>query len=286
MKSNRGSLTLFMLGLTALACAIPGLQTSGSVPPPTPDTRLEQMVAETVSAALQLTQQAVPPIVEPNTPTPPPTATPTAIVALPTQADNESLLEENTDGSTSFIDLTGKYQINVPAEWLVLRINGQEFLDAGLLPEVANPAIQRSLNAINSQDPDIFRLFMLDINEEHIDGGFVTNVNLVWDQQMEATFITDADIKAIADVLPNSLKDTEIVSAEAKTTKNEIAYGIITARTPAFTQEGASIVIYQKLVYFDLPVGTLSITLSTTEKWRETIEPSFDAIVESLIVLE
>lgn len=286
MKSNRGLLTLLTLGMTALACAVPGLQSTGSVPPPTPDTRLEQMVAETVSAALQLTQQAEPTPTQTNTATPAPTSTPTAIAATPATIDSDTLLEENSDGSKSFIDLTGKYQLTIPTTWLPLRINGQEYLDAGLLPEAANPAIQRSLNAINSQDADIFRLFMLDINEEHIDGGFVTNINLVWDQQMEATFVTDSDIKAIAAVLPNSLKNTEIVSPEVKTTKNEIPYGIITARTPALTQEGANIVIYQKLIYFDLPLGTLNITLSTTEKWRETIEPSFDAIVESFIVLE
>jgi hypothetical protein len=42
----------------------------------------------------------------------------------------------------------------------------------------------------------------------------------------------------------------------------------------------------QSLIFFDVPVGTLNITLSTTDKWLETIEPSFDSIIESFIPLE
>ncbi|NWF65064.1 MAG: hypothetical protein HXY38_12245 [Chloroflexi bacterium] len=285
MKKNHGLLFAIALVMTALACAIPGLPT-GSVAPPTPDTRLEQMVAETVSAALQLTQPADSFAAEAFTPTPVPTVTKTPIPATEIGTTEETLLDKTADGSTTFIDLPAKYQVNIPTEWLPLRINGQEFLNAGLLPEAANPAIQRSLAAISGQDPNVFRLFMLDVNEEHIDGGFVTNINLVWDQQMEAVFVTDTDIQAIANVLPNSLKDSQVLGAEVKTSKNELPYGVITVQTPALTQEGARIVILQKLAYFDLPAGTLSITLSTTEKWQTTVEPSFEGILDSLIILE
>ena len=69
MKQHRGVFIAVLLGMTALACAIPGLPPASSIPP-TPDTRLEQMVAETVSAALVLTQQAVPTPTE--VPLPPP----------------------------------------------------------------------------------------------------------------------------------------------------------------------------------------------------------------------
>jgi hypothetical protein len=283
MNHKRGLLTAVVLGMTALACVVPGLP-GASTPPPTPDTRLERMVAETVDAAIELTRQAVPTATEIPSATPQPTVTAT-LAATATQAA-ESVLDKNTDGSSTFIDLSAKYQITIPMQWLAVRINAPEFDAALQLPEAVNPAIQGSLAAIKNQDPNVFRLFMLDIAEEHIDGGFVTNVNLVWDPQMEVSFADDTDLKTLAESLPASLKDSEVTGTELKATKNETPYGVITTRTPSVTQDGTSIVIYQTLTFFDLPVGTLSMTLTTTETWQETVEPSFDAILESFIVLE
>jgi hypothetical protein len=103
---------------------------------------------------------------------------------------------------------------------------------------------------------------------------------------MEVSFADDTDLKTLASSLPASLKDSEVIGTELKATKNETPYGVITTRTPSTTQDGTKIVMYQKLTFFDLPVGTLSITLTTTETWQKTIEPAFDAILESFIVLE
>ena len=283
MNHKRGLLTAVVLGMTALACVVPGLPTA-SAPPPTPDTRLERMVAETVDAAIELTRQAVPTATEIPSATPQPTVTAT-FAATATQAP-ETMLDKNADGSSTFIDLSAKYQLTLPVQWLAVRINAPEYDEALQLPEAANPAIQGSLDAIKEQDPSVFRLFMLDIAEEHIEGGFVTNVNLVWDPQMEVSFADDTDLKTLAASLPASLKDSEVTGTELKTTKNETPYGVITTSTPSTTQDGTSVVIFQTLTFFDLPVGTLSLTLTTTETLQATVEPSFDAILESFIVLE
>ncbi|MFN8399347.1 MAG: hypothetical protein U0X74_04975 [Anaerolineales bacterium] len=283
MKQNRGYLMAVLLLLTALACVVPGLQPASAIPP-TPDTRLDVMVAETVAAALTLTQQ-VPTATITSTPTPTSTPTSTPLPVEPTKAE-ESVLDENTDGTSSFIDMAAKYQFTVPVAWLPLRINSPEYDEAVLLPEASNPAIQNQLSVIQKQDPNVFRLFMLDINEEHIDSGFVSNVNLVWDSQMEISVATDSDLKGLAATLPTSLKDAKVTNVEIKTTAGGLSYGVITATTPLMTQEGARLNVYQKLVFFDLPTGTLTATLSTTEKWQSTVEPSFDEFVESFLLLE
>jgi hypothetical protein len=283
MNHKRGLLTAVVLGMTALACVVPGLPTA-SAPPPTPDTRLERMVAETVDAAIELTRQAVPTATTVPSATPQPTVTAT-LAATATQAP-ETMLDKNADGYSTFIDLSAKYQITIPMQWLAVRVNAPEFEEALQLPEAANPAIQASLASIKEQDPNVFRLFMLDVAEEHIDGGFVTNINLVWDPQMEVSFADDTDLKTLAASLPASLPDSEVIGTEIKTTTNETTYGVITTRTPSTTQDGTKIVMYQTLTFFDLSVGTLNITLTTTETWQNTVEPSFDAILESFIVLE
>ena len=281
MNRKHGLLALLVLLTTALACVIPGTTTSAPLPTPTADTRLEIMVAETVSAALQMTQQPMPIVEE----TEAPETVPTEIPATATPSA-ETTLGKNEDGSNIFTDFLGGYQLTVPAPWLALRIDSPEYDAALTLPEVSNPAIQRSLSTIQAQDPDVFRLFALDVNEEHLDGGFVTNINLVWDQQEKLSLPNDARLAEIADALPSAVEGTEVLYFEVRTSQSGVPYGVITSQMRGVTQDGTNLVIRQKMVFFDLPVGALSITLSTTETLLETIEPSFDAMIETFAVME
>lgn len=281
MNRKHGLLALLVLLTTALACVIPGTTTSAPLPTPTADTRLEIMVAETVSAALQMTQQPMPIVEE----TEAPETVPTEIPATATPSA-ETTLDKNEDGSNIFTDFLGGYQLTVPAPWLALRIDSPEYDAALTLPEVSNPAIQRSLSTIQAQDPDVFRLFALDVNEEHLDGGFVTNINLVWDQQEKLSLPNDARLAEIADALPSAVEGTEVLYFEVSTSQSGVPYGVITSQMRGVTQDGTNLVIRQKMVFFDLPVGALSITLSTTETLLETIEPSFDAMIETFAVKE
>lgn len=281
MNRKHGLLALLVLLTTALACVIPGTTTSAPLPTPTADTRLEIMVAETVSAALQMTQQPMPIVEE----TEAPETVPTEISATATPSA-ETTLDKNEDGSNIFTDFLGGYQLTVPAPWLALRIDSPEYDAALTLPEASNPAIQRSLSTIQAQDPDVFRLFALDVNEEHLDGGFVTNINLVWDQQEKLSLPNDARLAEIADALPSAVEGTEVLYFEVRTSQSGVPYGVITSQMRGVTQDGTNLVIRQKMVFFDLPVGALSITLSTTETLLETIEPLFDAMIETFAVME
>lgn len=274
-------LTRFFFALMFLtaACVIPA-QPTASLPTATPDTRLESMVALTVSAALEMTQQAQPSptLVPTQTAEPTPTSTPEA-------NSSGSALIKNDDNSVTFIDALGKYQITVPQELLALRINQQEFLDAWLLPAASNPAVQSQLNLIQKQDPNLFRLFAFDFNEEHIDGGFVTNINFLWDGE-ELSLEDETGMTEIADSYAESLPNSKVLTTELITLENGIRAGIITSNMPAVTLDGANIVVYQKQAFFDLSTGTLIITLSTTEKWQETIEPLFDEMLQTFKVIE
>jgi len=283
MKNCRGVKVFLFLWLTSWACVVPGMTTSTPLSTPTPDARLEIMVAETVSAALHMTEQVLVPTQEPTqTPTALPLPSPTIILATPTQSA-ESVLDKSTDGTSIFTDLLGKYTLTVPMQWVTFRRNAPEFDILLTLPEMNNPAIQRSLETIQALDPNLFRLFALDLNEEHIDGGFVTNINVLWDAQQELSLDDKSDLEEIAAALPGTIHG---VVVDVQPTKNNLPYGMIITQTPATTADGVSIVIYQKQVFFDLKIGTLSITLSTTGKWRETVEPSFDAVIDSFVILE
>jgi hypothetical protein len=279
MNHQRGLFAALLLLTTALACVLPG-QPSASSPPPTPDTRLGTMVAETVSAALEMTQQAVPTPTIPPTSTPEPTATPTSEIV----DSSGSTLSMEEDGTIIFTDERAGYRLEVLPAWLAMRVNQQEYLDAWLLPIASNPAFQRSLGSVQDQDPERFRLFLFDESEEHIDGGFVTNVNFLWNEQ-EVSLEDETDLMALADALPDSLPGSEVLTVEIRPLENGTKIGIVTSRLEAVTLDDVAVVLFQKQVFIDLPVGTLAITLSTTETWRETVEPSFDAMLETFTLV-
>lgn len=284
MNTRRALFAALILLTTILACVVPGLP-AASQPAPTADTRLEIMVAETVSAALEQTQQAasaptLPPLSTPTfAPTPAPTASPTSDAD-----DSGSTINRLEDGTAQFIDLRAGYEISMPAGWLPIRINSQEYLDAWLLPELANPSMQRSLSSIGNMNPDELRLFVLDIQEGHAEIDFVTNVNVYWDQTNEMSLENDEDLKTEAAALPKALADLEVLSSELSETTRGIPVGVITSKAPITTLDGVAVELFQKQVFVKTDVGTLIITLSTTEELKQVVLPQFDAMIETLKV--
>ena len=280
MNIRRAMLAALTVLTAVLACVVPGLP-SASQPAPTVDTRLEIMVAETVSAALAQTQQSVP------TPTLPPTSTstPTATVS-PTPETNSSAssLTKLDDGSTYFADSLVEFEITIPAGWLAVRINQQEYLDAWLLPELANPALQRSLGSIENLDPTELRLFVLDIQEGHTEIDFVTNINFYWDKSSDLSLENDEDLKAEAATLPQALPGLEVTATEISATSLGIPVGSVTSKTPVTTLGGVNLEIFQKQVFVKVGEGVLIITLSTTEELKQATLSQFDAAIDTMAV--
>lgn len=282
MNTRRALFAALILLTTILACVVPGLSTA-SQPAPTADTRLDIMVAETVTNALALTQQAIPtPTIAPaSTSTPHPTTTPSP---TPDVDDSGSTINRFEDGTAQFIDTKAGYQVSLLTGWLPVRINSQEYLDAWLLPELSNPAMQRSLSSIENMNPDEVRLFVLDIQEGHTEIDFVTNINFYWDQMHEMSLENDVDLKAAALDLPDALAGLEVITTEVSTTASGIPIGVITAKTPITTLNGVNVEVFQKQVYIKARVGVLIITLSTTEELKQAVLPQFDAMIESFTV--
>ena len=283
MKTQRALLAALSLLMTILACVVPGLPASQPVPVASPlgtaDTRLEIMVAETVSAALEQTQQAVPTstLVPTSTSTPAPTVTPSP---APDADDSGSSIDRFEDNTSKFTDHRAGYEITLQEGWLPVRINEQEYLDAWLLPELSDPAMQRSLGSIGSQNPDELRLFVLDIQEGHTEIDFVTNINLYWDQKKEMSLDNDEGLKAEAAALSSALPGLEVLTSELSTT-SEIPIGIITSKSPVTTLDGVAVELFQKQVFVKTKEGILIITLSTTEELKQAVLPQFDAMIET-----
>ena len=275
---TRGIIAAALLMTAALACALPFQD--ASVPPPTPDTRVGTSVAGTVAAAMDLTATAlVPTATIPPTSTPAPTET-----ATPEESGAGSSLTAQADGSTLFVDERAGYRVTIPAGWLAVRINEQEYLDAFLLPQAADDTIQKALLSIQNQNPDVTRLFVVDLMEGHMPKGLVTNVNIVWDEPFEIDFETDEELQALADEAAKAAVGPTVQSVNFVVPTNGDVYGEIVLETQGLTPSGESASIYQKLTVFDLPKGTLYITLTVESGFADTVLPYFTAMLDTLAI--
>lgn len=277
---------LFLISM--LACVVPGLQTaSAPALAPTADTvLLATMVAETVSAAIVLTEQT-PPLAESTlAPTSIPIFTPTPDeVISPEVGPAGSELVIQADGSTLFVDGRAEYEITIPLGWLTVRLNEQEYLDAFLLEEAANEYVQKSLVSIRNLDPNQFRLFAFDAREDHIQNEFVTNLNFIWDEQGSISLDTEKDLKDAAAQSVASVPGLEILSTKISSTTNAVPFGLIESKLAAKNSSDENIVMFQKQFIFNAKTGTVVITLSTVESLKDTIFPEFDAMFETIKIL-
>lgn len=265
--------------ILTMACVVPGLSTEAPQPAPTVDTRLENMIPLTVSAAMTQTQEAKPT----QTSLPTQTAEPTA-TSTPEAESAGSILVKNDDGSFLFTDELGKYQIEIPQELIALRINQQEFLDAWLLPAASNTAIQNQLGSMQDQDPNRFRLFVFDFNEEHIVSGFVTNINFLWDDASNLS--TEEKLLSATNEYLQAFPGAEIIETKSAVLQNGTLVGLVKFKNPVTTLENVEINVIEKQAFLLLPQGILAITLSTAESQIEFVEPLFDAMLETFSLVE
>ena len=293
--NNRRTILIALTFLGAItACVVPGLPTSStSLPTPTVDTgRIETMVAGTVSAAIVQTEQFAPvpasttvftaaPIAA-ITSTPAPTETPTA-EPDPTL----SQLIEQEDGSLLFVDERAGYQIELPAGWLVMRINEKEYLDAFSLEEAANPHVQQSLLSVQNENPDVLRLFAVDANPDHIKNEFVTEMRLGLNEELDMSLNSDEELQAIASEIPATadIFRFEVTSINIVTSASGMDIGVIEARSSFMSPTGSDVTIYQKQVFFNVPAGTQSITLTMVAELKDTFLPVLDEMLETVNIV-
>jgi hypothetical protein len=273
-------IALFPL-LSIMACAIPGIPSSStSVPVPVVDNdRLQTMVAGTVAAAIAKTEQAAPTAETPSENVPTPSKTPASTDEI--TAPGSSLTAQD-DGTILFVDEHAKFQVNISPGWLPVRINEQEYLDAFSLPAAADAAVQSELTDIKTLDPNIFRLFVYDLQDGHLISGVITGIDFVWDVEGVISLENDAGIQEAADDLAASTPGLNVTSSSVTSTANEIPIGIILCELAGETFSGADAMLFQKHVHLNLPSGVLIISFTTEQNFKDATLPFFDTMIETI----
>ncbi len=266
---------------TLLACVLPSFSTTPTpAAKPTADRRLDIMVAETVAAAIAQTAQALPPTLTPTltpeaTSTPMNTPTPSALPPV------GSSLTKQDGGSTLFTDQRAGYTILIPENWLAVRVNEQEFIDALTLAESADPLLHGILSDVASADPSVLRLFAVDMKDEIIQGEPVTSIKWIWDEKKTISFASDADMQALADELSKTTTGLKVTAMDILFAPRGMQFGVIESETTA--SDGA--LTFQKRVFFNAKVGSVQALLTTGKSLKVNIIPAFDSMMDTINLL-
>ena len=135
-------------------------------------------------------------------------------------------------------------------------------------------------------NPDEVRLTILDTQEGHLLGGFVTNIGLFWYENNDFSLENDKDLRASADSLSENMPGLKVLSSKLSANSGGIPIGINTFKMSMKTAEGENKVIYFKQVFVKTRTGVLAITLTTPEELKEMVFPAFDAMIEAMTLVK
>lgn len=265
---NRNNLHLCLSGFVILmaitACVLPGQKAQ---PAPTSTSNpMATSIASTLQASLRLTEQAY-------TPTPIP-ATSTPLIS-PITGTSLGKLE---DQSTLFIDHKAGIQVTIPAGWLPVRANEDEYYKAYSLDVVlANPLINDRLTKLASLNTDNFRVEAIDIRPEHLGNGFISIMDVIFQPGDLRTLEKWAEAERNK---KSPLKGHKFLSSKIQETADGTRVLVIEESWP-----NGDVTIYYRGVFFSLPTGTIVLDFYTSLDFKDTIFPEFEQVVNSLNAL-
>lgn len=234
---------------------------------------VETALASTARALAKQTEAA-----NPFTATPSPTATQT-LTPTPRVSVNGTLLTMNEDDSALFTDQKAGIQLLIPAGWLPLRVNEEEYYQA-FTSEAAssNPAIGERLTQIQDADLNTFRLDAIDIRDGHTVNGVLSDmyVNFYPGDARSLEQVAEAEGKKKS-AFKNYLFLNRGYPKLADGTRV-----LIIDRT--WTQDQTK-KIFQRSVFFSLPTGVLVLNLYSNKDFKDTVLPDFEQVVNSVTPL-
>lgn len=271
MRQNHLHQTLsgLVILLAIGACVLPG-QTIQPAPVTDPNV-IGTAVVGTAQAAAEQTEQANP-------------ATGTAtLVAADTLTPTPKISVSGTslivreDQSTLFMDHKAGIQLIIPAGWMALRLNEEEYFKAFDSDVVLqNRDVTDHLAITRDLDPTYFRLDAIDIRPNHTPNGILSYMNVIfqpgdvrsleqWEQAERDRYHPQADFKFISSSYPQLNNGTR---------------GLVIEQSYAAAEKAGT--IYYRGVFFSLPTGTIVLDFYTNFDFKDAILLEFDQVVNSL----
>jgi hypothetical protein len=243
---------------------------------PTPVVNPPGVETSLASTALALAKQTE--AANPSTATPSPTATETP-TPTPSISVNGTSLAVNEDGSVLFTDYKAGVQLVIPAGWLPLRVNEDEYYQAFTSGVTSsNPAIGERLTQIQDANLNNFRLDAIDIREGHTVNGILSDIDV--------------------NFYPGDMRSLEqLAQAEGKKKSPFKNYLFLNRGYPKLTNGSRVLMIdrtwsqdqsrkmFQRSVFFSLPTGTLVLDLYSNKDFKDKVLPDFEQVINSITSL-
>lgn len=243
---------------------------------PTPITNPPAVETSLASTALALAKQteAASPFTATPSPTLTQTSTPTPRISL-----NGTSLVVNDDQSVLFTDHKLGYQINIPAGWLAVRLNEDEYYQAFSVEAVAqNPAITDFLTKIQTLNSDLVRLVAIDLKAGEIESGSISGISVI----LQPETIKTIDDWVIANqARSKKIKGYQFLSSQSLETASGIKVVVREEKSSSLTGE----IIYSRKMLLSMPAGVLLIDFETDLETKDTNLPDFTQVIDSLTLL-
>ncbi len=235
---------------------------------------VETALASTARALAQQTETANGYTATPAV-TPTETPTPTPKISL----YGTSLITRE-DGSTLFVDHNAGVQLMIPAGWLPIRANEDEYYKAFALDVVLeNPPINNYLTQIQDLKPDYQRLDAIDIRPDHIPDGVISDISVIFDSEkvwsLEKWQQEEWNRK-------RPFTGYRVLSSNYATTQSGVKI-LISEQT--WTAVGGKATVYYRAAFFSLPTGTFVLIMVTNKNVKDTILPEFEQVLNSITPL-
>ncbi len=263
-----GSILFFAI----MACAVPGLGQPAA--PPTFDlSTIPTMVVLTANALEAQTAIAAPPTpLETSTSTLMPTE---SVTATPKISLSGTSLLLRDDQTTVFTDRQAGIELIIPAGWMPVRVNEQEYFDAFASNAAADLAIRDRLARIQTLDPAWFRLDAIDIQPGHVINEAPTFMSVIFQQN---------DSRSLEEVAKDekvkSFANFEVISSDYQQAANGMKTLVVEQRWDVTTG-----VTYYKGVFFKIPAGLIVLDFYSPLDFKDTVLPDFEKVINSLTLL-
>lgn len=265
-------ITSSILFFSIMACVVPGL--SQPAAPPTFDlSTIPTMVvltanaleAQTAVAALQVPLET-------------PTLTPAESgSATPRISLSGTSLFLRDDQTTVFTDRQAGIEFIIPAGWMPIRVNEQEYFDAFVSDAATDPVIYDRLIQIQTADTARFRMDAIDIRTGHVFNGIITDIHYVFESDDSRSLKEISEDWRSADSI---FVNYEFTSSNYEQAANGIEILVIERRYGPPTKA-----VFHRGVFFKIPSGIIRFDFFTNIDFKDTVLPDFESVVNSLVLL-
>jgi hypothetical protein len=234
---------------------------------------VETSLAATALALAKQTEAA-----NPFTATPPVTLTAT-FTPTPKISINGTSLGKMEDQSTLFIDHKAGIQLLIPAGWMPLRVNEDEYYQAFTSDvAAANPALSQRLTQIQDVDLNTFRLDVIDIREGHTSNGILSDINILF----YAGDTRSLEQWAQAEGKKKSPYKNYLFLNRGYLKRADGTRTLVIDRS--WTQDQSK-KVSQRSVFVPLSTGMLVLDLYSDKDFKDTVLPDFEQVLESITPL-